>query len=333
MKLRFLILFSLLIVTSVQAQKAQNIYYLKNNGEQVQTKDKADFVRIIEEPDSADTRFKLFEFYNNGKRKKLGYLSAFEPNLIYEGHVIGYDSLGRRSEIVNYKNGMPSGSSLYYHSNGKLYRETEYIPIEARPNQMLGINSSLADLIFGTSFKIIFDADSSGKVNIENGKGHLKVVDKYKEFEKVEEGDYLNGMKNGVWTGYNTRIGLTFKEVYDGNKFISGESLKDGKTYSYTSPLQAPEYRGGIKSWNNFIAATTKYPQDAYRNGIRGTVKTSFVVDVTGKITDIVIEKSVDRSLDEEAIRVLKYSSKWEPGKERGVPVKVKYNQSFNFAF
>ncbi len=333
MKLRFLLFFSLYIVSSVHAQKAQNVYFLKNNGEQVETKDKADFVRIIEEPDSADTRFKLFEFYNSGKRKKLGYLSAFEPNLIYEGHVIGYDSLGRRSEIINYKNGMPSGTSMYYHPNGKLYRETEYIPIEARPNQMLGINSSLAELVLGTSFKIIFDADSSGKVNIENGKGHLKIVNKYKEFEKVEEGDYLDGMKTGVWTGYDTRTGLTFKEVYEANKFISGESVKDGKTYTYTAAMQAPEYRGGIKSWNNFIASTTKYPQEAYRNGIKGTVKTSFVVDVTGRIVDIVIEKSVNRLLDEEAIRVLKYSSKWEPGRERGMPVRVKYNQSFNFAF
>jgi len=333
MKLRFLLFVSLYIVSSVHAQKAQNVYFLKNNGEQVETKDKADFVRIIEEPDSADTRFKLFEFYNSGKRKKLGYLSAFEPNLIYEGHVIGYDSLGRRSEIINYKNGMPSGTSMYYHPNGKLYRETEYIPIEARPNQMLGINSSLAELVLGTSFKIIFDADSSGKVNIENGKGHLKIVNKYKEFEKVEEGDYLDGMKTGVWTGYDTRTGLTFKEVYEANKFISGESVKDGKTYTYTAAMQAPEYRGGIKSWNNFIASTTKYPQEAYRNGIKGTVKTSFVVDVTGRIVDIVIEKSVNRLLDEEAIRVLKYSSKWEPGRERGMPVRVKYNQSFNFAF
>lgn len=333
MKLRLFLLFSFFIITTVYAQKAQNIYFFKNNGEQVETKAKADFIRIIEEADSGDTRFKLFEFYNNNKRKTLGHLISFEPTLIYDGVVMGFDSLGKRTEIVNYKNGAPFGVATYFHPNGKIKRKTEYFPTNPLTNQMIGENSSLTSFLFKTYSKIIFDADSSGNINIEDGKGHLKEVNKYKEFETVEEGDYIDGMKTGVWTGYDTQAGSTFKENYEANKLISGESVKDGKTYLYTASMQPPEYKGGQKAWNSFIASTTRYPADALRNGVRGTVKTSFVVDKTGSIVDIVIEKSIDSSLDEEAKRVLRYSQKWEPGKQKGIPVRVKYNQSFNFNF
>ncbi|WP_029281780.1 energy transducer TonB [Pedobacter sp. R20-19] len=333
MKLRFLILFSLLIVASAHAQKSQNIYFLKNNGDQVETKAKADFIRIIEEPDSGDTRFKLFEFYNNDKRKTLGYLTSFDPKLVYDGIVIGYDSLGKRSETTSYQNGIPFGTSTYYHPNGKIKRQIEYVPTNPSINQMIGTNSSLTNFILNTNSKLIFDADSSGKVNIENGKGHFKEVIKYKEFEKVEEGDYLDGMKIGLWTGYDTKANYTFKENYEANKLVSGESIKNGVTYKYTASMQPPEYKGGINAWNRFIASTTKYPAEALKNRIRGTVKTSFVVDSTGKVVDIKVEKSIDPLLDEEAKRVLRYAFKWEPGRERGIPVRVKYNQSFNFDF
>lgn len=333
MKLRLLILSSFFITIIAHAQKAQNIYFLKNNGEQVETKSKADFIRIIEEPDSGDTRFKLFEFYINNNRKTLGHLISFEPNLVYDGPILGFDSLGKRAEIVNYKDGIPFGVATYFHPNGKIKRKAEYFPTNPSVNQMIGTNSSLTNFIVNTNSKIIFDADSSGHINIEDGKGHLREVNRYQEFESVEEGNYIDGLKNGIWTGYDTKAGSSFKENYEANKLISGESIKDGKTYPYTFNMQAPEYKGGQKAWNSFIASNTKYPADAYRDGKKGAVKTSFVVDGTGKIVDIVIEKSVDYSLDEEAKRVLRYASKWEPGKQRGIPIRVKYNQIFNFNF
>lgn len=332
MKLRLLILFSLLVTVS-KAQKAQNVYFFKNNGQKVEKREDADFVRIIQEPDSGDTRFNLLEFYKNNNRKTIGHLISFEPKLSYDGIIMGFDSLGRRTQALSYKDGVPSGISVYYHSNGSIKRKTEYISSNPPINQMIGENSSLTDFIFRTNSKILYDADSTGKVNIEDGKGHLKEVNKFKEFESVEEGDYVDGMKTGLWTGYDTQVGVTYRETYKANKLISGESIKDGKTYQYTTSMQAPEYKGGQKAWNNFIASNTKFPADALKNGVRGAVKTSFVVDATGKIVDIVIEKSIYNSLDEEAKRVLRYSPRWEPGKQKGIPVRVKYNQSFNFNF
>ncbi|WP_053058392.1 energy transducer TonB [Pedobacter sp. BMA] len=331
MKLRFTLLFFIAVIASTYAQKAQNVYLFKDNGKQVADKADADYIRIIQEPDSGNTNFKLLEYYRNGKRKTIGEVKSFEPTLIFDGIIMSYDSLGRRTEMITYKDGRPAGSSIAFHPNGKVRRELEYLTVSPSMNQMIGKSSSVNDFIFNTSSKIMFDADSSGKVNIENGKGHLKVVNKFDDFESVEEGNYLDGLKTGEWTGYDTKSQTSFKENYEANKLIAGESLKDGITYKYTVSMQAPEFDGGQAAWNRFIASTTKYPSDAQRSGVRGTVYTSFVVDGKGRIVDIKIEKSVFPSLDEEARRVLQYSPKWEPGRQRGIPVRVKYNQSFHF--
>ena len=57
----------------------------------------------------------------------------------------------------------------------------------------------------------------------------------------------------------------------------------------------------------------------------------SFVVDKDGSTTDFRVVRSVDRYLDKEALRVLMGMPKWKPGKQKGVPVRVKYTVPINF--
>ena len=61
------------------------------------------------------------------------------------------------------------------------------------------------------------------------------------------------------------------------------------------------------------------------KNGIQGRVVVSFVINKDGSTSDYQIAKSVDPYLDKEALRVLSLMPKWKPGKQRGVPVRVKY--------
>ena len=44
-----------------------------------------------------------------------------------------------------------------------------------------------------------------------------------------------------------------------------------------------------------------------------------------------VVSESVDPYLDKEALRVLSLMPKWKPGKQRGVPVRVKFTIPINF--
>ena len=52
----------------------------------------------------------------------------------------------------------------------------------------------------------------------------------------------------------------------------------------------------------------------------------SFIVEKDGSLTDIKIDRKLGFGTDEEAVRVLKLSEKWNPGKINGQPIRVKYN-------
>jgi protein TonB len=58
--------------------------------------------------------------------------------------------------------------------------------------------------------------------------------------------------------------------------------------------------------------------------GIEGKVFVEFIVDKDGSITEVTVMKGIGSGCDEEAIRVIKAAPKWNPGKQRGQPVKVK---------
>lgn len=81
-------------------------------------------------------------------------------------------------------------------------------------------------------------------------------------------------------------------------------------------------FPGGDKAWGKFLRKNFKYPRQAKRMGIEGKVLLSFYVDAQGSVSDIKVVRSIGGGCDEEAIRVLKASPRWNPGEQRGKPVK-----------
>ncbi|MBR4729859.1 MAG: energy transducer TonB [Prevotella sp.] len=103
---------------------------------------------------------------------------------------------------------------------------------------------------------------------------------------------------------------------------IIEEEGQDNKDYDNVE--QMPEYPGGQAALLKYLAKNIKYPVVAEGNGIQGRVIVTFVVERDGSITDVKVVKSVDPSLDEEALRVVKAMPKWKPGMINGKPVRVK---------
>ena len=85
-----------------------------------------------------------------------------------------------------------------------------------------------------------------------------------------------------------------------------------------------PEFPGGDAALLTFIAENIKYPKAAQRIGVEGRVTLSFVIDEQGAITNIEVLKGIGAGCDEEAVRVLKLLPNYSPGKQMGIPVKVK---------
>ncbi|MCQ2340007.1 MAG: energy transducer TonB [Paludibacteraceae bacterium] len=86
-----------------------------------------------------------------------------------------------------------------------------------------------------------------------------------------------------------------------------------------------PEFPGGTQAMMKYLSENIKYPMIAQENGIQGRVICQFVVNKDGSIVDIQVVRSVDPSLDKEAIRVIKSMPKWKPGMQRGKAVRVKF--------
>ncbi len=94
---------------------------------------------------------------------------------------------------------------------------------------------------------------------------------------------------------------------------------------------QMPQFPGGDKELMKFLNENIKYPHIAAEQGVSGTVRLRFVVDKDGNVGEVQVQRSVDPSLDKEAIRVVKLLPKWIPGKQNGRPVAVWYNVPVKF--
>jgi protein TonB len=87
-----------------------------------------------------------------------------------------------------------------------------------------------------------------------------------------------------------------------------------------------PSFNGGtINDFRSWVQERIVYPRMAIENSLQGKVTLKFVIERDGTLTNIEEIASPDPSLTEEAIRVLKQSPKWSPGKQRNKPVRVFY--------
>ena len=87
-----------------------------------------------------------------------------------------------------------------------------------------------------------------------------------------------------------------------------------------------PEFKGGNKAMMEFLMMNMKYPESAVKAKQQGKAVVEFVVKKDGTVSDVYIVKSTGYDvLDNEAMRVVKSMPAWEPGKQKGKPVDVKY--------
>ncbi|RDV13734.1 TonB family protein [Pontibacter diazotrophicus] len=100
--------------------------------------------------------------------------------------------------------------------------------------------------------------------------------------------------------------------------------------YSYVE--EPPAFEGGDAELMNFVASNIQYPQDARAAGLTGIVVLTFVVEKNGTISNIETIKSLSKSTDAEAVRVIGLTEgKWSIGRQHGKALRVK--QTFPVKF
>ena len=89
---------------------------------------------------------------------------------------------------------------------------------------------------------------------------------------------------------------------------------------------QKPSFQGGdANDFSRWISQHLDYPEIAKENGVSGRVMLQFTVFKDGSVGNVKVLRSVDPSLDREALRVVSSSPKWEPGRQRDRAVNVTY--------
>lgn len=150
--------------------------------------------------------------------------------------------------------------------------------------------------------------------------------DELKTQDEIMDSKVAVGFANVVGNDENGEV-LKAKEV------IATEPVKpkeeENKVFDVVE--QMPSYPGGNGALMQYLSKNIKYPVVAEENGIQGRVICTFVVERDGSVTDVRVAKSVDPSLDKEAVRVVSSMPKWIPGKQNGSAVRVKYTLPVTF--
>ena len=84
--------------------------------------------------------------------------------------------------------------------------------------------------------------------------------------------------------------------------------------------LHSSDPKDFLQKW---VYQYLKYPAEAIRDGVQGRVMVDFVIEKDGSVTDVRVVKGVSEELDAEALRVVKASPKWKPGRVNGNRVRT----------
>jgi len=110
-------------------------------------------------------------------------------------------------------------------------------------------------------------------------------------------------------------------EIFD---FDEEEEVDETEVFFVVEDM--PTFQGqSSDAFRIYIQKNLDYPDIAKENGVSGRVFVQFDVNGKGSIENVIVVRGVDPSLDKEAVRVIKSSPKWSPGKQRGRPVKVRF--------
>lgn len=278
--------------------------------------EKAYYARIVTIPEkkSNDTIVEEFYLSNNALKLQGKVTDIFATKFKGKKYEL-FENGNMKSEVMYSKHSQQIDTAFYYHENGRV-KSILYFPYTINKKGKYKIEEPL----------YLAYIDSIGNMLLRNGNGYAVSDDSDKY--SYEEGNYVNHKKEGEWKGHFNGKRYTFVETFTAGKLISGvttDSLGQQTPYDSISAGKQPEYPGGIASLMRFIGLNYNFPSEALLSGINGVVEVEFVIDKSGEPKNFKIKSDLGYGTGEAALRVAKKMKKWEPGKQRGIPVNVSY--------
>ena len=131
-----------------------------------------------------------------------------------------------------------------------------------------------------------------------------------------------NGKAVAVWytlpvTFKHSEGEVSTRDVYERIHF---DAPRD--TVVYHSVEQMPRFPGGEAALMKYIQSHLRYPEET---DVEGSVVVQFVVQSNGSIGEVKVVRTLDKALDNEAVKLIKSLPKFTPGRQNGQAVAVWY--------
>jgi len=138
------------------------------------------------------------------------------------------------------------------------------------------------------------------------------------------------GIQNGRAVRVQYSVAVSFKLQTEEPIIIGFNPADTNKVF--TAVEQEPSPKGGLSVFYQYLQQSIHYPETAKKKNIQGKVFLTFVVEKDGTLDNIKVLRGVSEDIDAEAVRVLSYALKWNPGMQKGKPVRVQYVVPISFS-
>ncbi|MDD5149706.1 MAG: energy transducer TonB [Flavobacterium sp.] len=304
MKSKTILAILFLIPTYFYSQaKLDKVIFLDSLSHETMDKDYK-YMRVIKDYYSEKETYSFFDYYKSGKIKTQGTTES-KNSLKQTGMSIQYFESGKKRIVSNYKKGELIGSYFELYENGNKKLEAEYIEEKDKHN----------------SLKVKSYWDKNNIQTIVNGNGFFEDNNE----NSYSQGRLKNGVKDSIWEGVSRMEKYRFKEKYENGKFISGSRFEENnQPFEYKELDVYPKPKKGMEDFYRYIGRKMRIPLNL--GNLNGTIIIGFVIDKEGKIIETKIIRSLYKTLDDEAIRVLLSYGDWIPGEQRGKKRRCTYS-------
>ncbi len=116
-----------------------------------------------------------------------------------------------------------------------------------------------------------------------------------------------------------------------GNAPVNNAVTEADPNEIFTAVEVSPDFPGGIQKFYDYLGKAIHYPAVDRENGTQGRVIVQFVVERDGSLTDVKAVRGPSQTLQDEAVRSVKNSPHWTPGRQNGKAVRVQYTVPVQF--
>jgi TonB family protein len=251
----------------------------------------AHYYRYISVDTSEAFRFYVEDYYPDGQIQMRGTYKSIRPDN-KDGHFV------------------------YWFENGNKQMECRY-----RDN-----------ILHGTLWEWYSSGEPEAYQEFRNGLLNGEYISWRKDGNPKIHASYYNGEKHGNFRSFYPGGQMIRDDYFENGVLIEGRCYSEqGEPVEYFPYVQMPEFPGGQEALHRFIRREMKYPQEARKKGLEGSVIILLTIDNEGYVRSSIVMKGDHKLFNEEAIRISRIFPRWTPGKVDGVPAPIQVSVPFEF--